>query len=202
MANKDHSLDDGIVQAACSEFLAYGFQKASLHKIAEKAGVTTGAIYTRYKNKDALFASLLQEFFETMKVLFTPVAEEYEKAKRSAQPEDILRAINAEEQVYFRLLTEHCNDCTLFFCRSDGSSIETMLHELMNRKAEQTMEFFSHIYGKAPNADAIRLLMGSQFWYFRQLLDQHMKEDRMLTCLQAVLNFTNAGWRQLCDALQ
>ena len=50
MANKDHSLDDGIIQAAYSEFLAYGFQKASLHKIAEKAGVTTGAIYTRYKN--------------------------------------------------------------------------------------------------------------------------------------------------------
>ena len=137
-----------------------------------------------------------------MQVLFTPVAEEYEKAKFSAQPEDILRAINAEEQVYFRLLTEHHDDCTLFFCRSDGSSIETVLHELMNRKAEQTVEFFSHIYGKAPNADAIRLLMGSQFWNFRQLLDQHMAEGRMLTCLQAVLDFTNAGWRQLCDPLQ
>ncbi len=62
MANRDHSLEDGIVQAAYSEFLTYGFQKASLHKIADKAGVTTGAIYTRYKNKDALFASLLQDF--------------------------------------------------------------------------------------------------------------------------------------------
>ena len=75
MANRDHSLDDGIIQAAYSEFLAYGFQKASLHKIAEKAGVTTGAIYTRYKNKDALFASLLQDFFETMQVLFAPIEE-------------------------------------------------------------------------------------------------------------------------------
>lgn len=202
MASRDHSLDDGIIQAAYSEFLAYGFQKASLHKIAEKAGVTTGAIYTRYKNKYALFVSLLQGFFETMKVLFTPIAEEYEKARRSAQPEDILRAINAEERIYFQLLTGHYDDCTLFFCRSDGSSIETMLHELMDRKAEQTVEFFSHIYGKAPNADAIRLLVGSQFWHFRQLLDQHMEEGRMLTCLQAVLDFTNAGWWQLCDTFR
>ena len=201
MANRDHSLDDGIVQAAYAEFLTYGFQKASLHKIAEKAGVTTGAIYTRYKNKDALFVSLLQNFFETMQDLFTPVADEYEKAKCSAQPEDILRAINAEEQVYFRLLTEHHDDCALFFCRSDGSSVEAILHELMDQKAEQTVEFFFQVYGKAPNADAIRLLMGSQFWYFRQLLDQHIEEDRMLTCLQAVLDFTNAGWRQLCDSL-
>ena len=201
MANRDHSLDDGIVQAAYSEFLAYGFQKASLHKIAEKAGVTTGAIYTRYKNKDALFVSLLQDFFETMKTLFTPIAEEYEKARHSAQPEDILRAINAEERIYFQLLTGHYDDCTLFFCRSDGSSVETMLHELMDQKAEQTVEFFFQVYGKEPNADAIRLLMGAQFWYFRQLLNKHLEEDEMLACLQAVLNFTNAGWRQLCDSL-
>ena len=201
MANRDHSLDDEIIQAAYAEFLTYGFQKASLHKIAEKAGVTTGAIYTRYKNKDALFVSLLQDFFETMKTLFTPIAEEYEKAKHSAQPEDILRAINAEERIYFQLLTGHYDDCTLFFCRSDGSSVETMLHELMDQKAEQTVEFFFQIYGKKPNADAIRLLMGAQFWYFRQLLDKRLEEDEMLACLQAVLNFTNAGWRQLCDSL-
>ena len=202
MANRDHSLDDGIIQAAYAEFLAYGFQKASLHKIAEKAGVTTGAIYTRYKGKDALFVSLLQDFFETMKALFTPVAEEYEKARHSAQPEDILRAINAEERIYFQLLTEHHDDCTLFFCRSDGSSVEAMLHDLMDQKAEQTVEFFFQVYGKEPNADAIRLLMGSQFGYFRQLLDQHLDEGRMLACLQAILDFTNAGWRQLCDSLQ
>ena len=201
MANKDHSLDEGILRAAYSEFLTYGFQKASLHKIAEKAGVTTGAIYTRYKNKDALFVSLLQDFFEAMNNLFAPVADEYEKAKHSAKPEGILCAINAEEQIYFQLLTERYDDCTLFYCRSDGSSIEATLHELMERKAEQTVEFFFQVYGKEPNADAIRLLMGSQFWYFRQLLDQHMEEGRMLTCLQAVLDFTNAGWRQLCDSL-
>ena len=202
MANKDHSLDDGIIQAAYSEFLAYGFQKASLHKIAEKAGVTTGAIYTRYKNKDALFVSLLRDFFEAMKVLFASVAEEYKKAKHSARPEDILRAINAEESIYFRLLTEHYDDCTLFFSRSDGSSVEMILKEIMNTKTKQTVEFFSEVYGKAPNEDAIRLLMGSQFWYFRQLLNEHLDEDEMFDCLRSILDFFNAGWRQLCDTLK
>ena len=57
IANRDHSLDGVITQAAYEEFLSCGYQEASLHKIAEKAGVTTGAIYTRYKNKDALFVS-------------------------------------------------------------------------------------------------------------------------------------------------
>ena len=202
MANKDHSLDGGIIKAAYEEFLSRGFQKASLHKIAEKAGVTTGAIYTRYKNKDALFVSLLQGFFETMSEIFSPAAEEYERAKQSGRTEDIIRAVNAEEKIYFRLLTEHYDDCTLFFSRSDGSSAETMLRELMERKTKQTVEFFSDIYGKAPNEDAIRLLIGSQFGYFRQLLDERSETDRMLACLRAILEFFNAGWRQLCDTLK
>ena len=202
MANKDHSLDSSIIHAAYEEFLSCGFQKASLHKIAEKAGVTTGAIYTRYKNKDALFVSLLQDFLETMENVFTPAAEEYERAKKGAGTEDIIRAINAEEKIYFRLLTEHYNDCTLFFSRSDGSSVETMLRELMDRKTKQTVEFFSDVYGKAPNEDAIRLLMGSQFWYFRQLLNEHFEEEKMFACLRSILDFFNAGWRQLCDSLK
>ena len=202
MASKDHSLDSGIAQAAYKELLTCGFQKASLHKIAENAGVTTGAIYTRYQNKDALFVSLLQGFFKTMEELFSPAEQEYERARKSARAEDIIRAINVEEGIYFRLLTEHYDDCTLFFSRSDGSSVERMLKELMERKTKQTIDFFTEVYGKAPNEDAIRLLMGSQFWYFRQLLDEHLEENQMFACLRSTLDFFNAGWRQLCDTLK
>ena len=72
----------------------------------------------------------------------------------------------------------------------------------MDQKAEQTVVFFFQVYGKEPNADAIRLLMGAQFGYFRQLLDKRLEEDKMLACLQAVLDFNNAGWRQLCESLK
>lgn len=202
MANKDHSLDSGIIQAAYAEFLSCGFQKASLHKIAEEAGVSTGAIYTRYKNKDALFVSLLDEFIVKLNDYFAPVAAEYEKAKQLGTTQALLDAIDFEERIYMKLLTEHCDECTLFFSRSDGSSVEAMLHELMQRKTEQTVEFFCQVYGKAPNAEAIRLLMGSQFWYFRQLLNERLNEDDMIACLHTLLGFFNAGWRQLCDTLK
>ena len=44
MAVKDHSLDDKIIHAAEDEFLEHGFVAASMHKIADRAGVTTGAV--------------------------------------------------------------------------------------------------------------------------------------------------------------
>lgn len=202
IANRDHSLDGGITRAAYEEFLSCSFQKASLHKIAEKAGVTTGAIYTRYASKDALFVSLLQGFMGKLNDFFAPAAAGYEKAAQLGTTEALLNAINFEERIYIRLLTECYDECTLFFSRSDGSSVETMLNELMRHKTEQTVEFFSHAYGKAPNADAVRLLMGSQFWYFRQLLNARMDEEQMLACLHTLLGFFDAGWRQLCDTLK
>lgn len=182
--------------------MSCGFQKASLHKIAEKAGVTTGAIYTRYKNKDALFVSLLQDFTDKLNSFFSPAAAEYAKAGQLGTAEALLDAIDFEERIYIRLLTEYYDECTLFFSRSDGSSVEAMLNELMQHKTEQTVEFFSGIYGKAPDAEAIRLLMGSQFWYFRQLLDEHLEEEKMLSCLHTLIGFFNAGWRQLCGTLK
>ena len=44
MALRDHTLDDKIITAARQEFSAKGYSSASLRKIAEKAGVTVGAI--------------------------------------------------------------------------------------------------------------------------------------------------------------
>ena len=133
---------------------------------------------------------------------FRPQARRfYEKARQSGTTDALLQAIDFEQRIYFDLLAEHYDDCTLFFCRSDGSSAEKLLKEMMRRKTEQTVNFFCEVYGKKPNADAVRLLMGAQLWYFRQLLDEHPDEERMMACLRTVVDFTNAGWRQLCDTL-
>ena len=59
MANKNHELDKPIIEAAKMEFLENGFQSTSIKNIAKRAGVTTGAIYTRYKGKDELFHNLI-----------------------------------------------------------------------------------------------------------------------------------------------
>lgn len=43
-----------IIDAAVKVFLQKGFEKATVREIAKEAGITTGAIYHHYKNKDEL----------------------------------------------------------------------------------------------------------------------------------------------------
>lgn len=61
MANPDRSIDPRILESAKSEFLVNGFDKASLKNICETAGVTTGALYKRYKGKEDLFCAVVAD---------------------------------------------------------------------------------------------------------------------------------------------
>ena len=61
MAVPDHSIDLRIFESARNEFLENGFEKASLKAICEGAGVTTGALYKRYKGKEDLFCAVVEQ---------------------------------------------------------------------------------------------------------------------------------------------
>jgi AcrR family transcriptional regulator len=48
-----------LVAAALRCFEAQGFAATTLERIAEEAGVTTGAVYSNFRNKEALFLELI-----------------------------------------------------------------------------------------------------------------------------------------------
>lgn len=48
-----------LIDSAKTEFFENGFAKASLRKICTNAGVTTGALYFFFKNKDDLFSAIV-----------------------------------------------------------------------------------------------------------------------------------------------
>lgn len=50
-----------ILEAAIMKFTEKGFEKTSLREIASAAGLTTGAIYHHFKNKDELFYHAVKE---------------------------------------------------------------------------------------------------------------------------------------------
>ena len=111
MAVKDHSLDDKIIEAALGEFMEHGFLAASLHKIADIAGVTTGALYTRYKNKDALFCSLLEGIFTVFRDSAESAVGQYQRAEESGNIDDFLAAMEYEAQIYLDIIFSHYEEC-------------------------------------------------------------------------------------------
>ncbi|MCR5282523.1 MAG: TetR/AcrR family transcriptional regulator [Lachnospiraceae bacterium] len=58
-----------LIEAAKEEFLEKGYNKASLRNICAKAGVTTGALYFFFKNKEDLFAEIVDGPLNGLKML-------------------------------------------------------------------------------------------------------------------------------------
>ena len=54
------AIDEILHSAALTQFLAYGFEAASMDAIAAAARVSKGTLYARHENKEALFLSVLQ----------------------------------------------------------------------------------------------------------------------------------------------
>lgn len=201
MAVKDHSLDDKIIKSAKAEFLEHGFQKASLHKIAINAGITTGALYTRYKNKDALFCSLVKDALSKIVAEVEPMREMYMEAQKRKDVVKLLDAIKKEESIYLDLLFEYYDECILFFCKSGGSSIEKMMNGMMKKKAEETGEFLRNIARVQIDFDGIELLMSEQFHYYREILERGYTKEKAISCMEATEIYMEAGWKALFEKI-
>ena len=58
---KDSETKERLLACAKKEFAAKGYAKASLRAICREAGVTTGALYFFFQDKDDLFCSLVSD---------------------------------------------------------------------------------------------------------------------------------------------
>ncbi len=70
MQVKKEDIKEKIMSSARREFLEHGYAEASLRVIAEKEGLTKGAVYSYFENKDALFCELAAPAINFIKSAF------------------------------------------------------------------------------------------------------------------------------------
>ena len=132
---QDKETKNKLLQSAREEFMEKGYMKASLRNICRKAGVTTGALYFFFKDKEDLFESLAKEtingIYQIMQthfrdenkmlvegMLFTPGIEEEDNHFEEAR-----RVIH---QMYL-----HREDVLLVLTKSQGTRFENIADQFI-----------------------------------------------------------------------
>ena len=141
MAVADHSIDPRILKSARAEFVKHGFEKSSLKAICDGAGVTTGALYKRYKGKEELFCAVVEQ----------TVADLYAEAKRrgnldpaSMTDEQLIRAWEMEGSDmmwWFQYLYERREDFYLLLACSEGTRYSNFQHDWIALLTKATSAF-------------------------------------------------------------
>lgn len=200
MALRDHSLDDKIISAAQEEFSDKGYMGASLRKIAERAGVTVGAIQIRYKSKDELFVSLLRPFLEDIEAAFLRIKSDY----YSGDGKDILAQLDMsmrnESNAILHLIFDHYDEAVLLLYRSAGSSLENYFDMLVDSKIKESLLFFQSAGYSGADEKLLRLLISSQFDSYRRIVSECPDRGTAEKYMHSLMTYHLGGWTALFDS--
>ena len=122
-----------ILKAAREEFLEKGYKGASLRSICKKAGVTTGAFYFQFENKEQLLDEILRPvitYFSAMVQKST--MEEFEGESSSA---------DGDEQM-LEMLWNYKEECQILLEGTAGTAYEKVFEELQEGLRQGFLLFF------------------------------------------------------------
>ena len=134
---KDKSATSARILACMrEEFLAYGYEKASLNRIAKKVGITTAGLYKHYRGKEDMFASLVQNTLDDLDEL---MAESFPSTAENAAQNDPFQEAWSRSLVDF--IFDHYEGVKLLICCAHGSRFETFEEDLIQKEASSNQQY-------------------------------------------------------------
>ena len=201
MALRDHTLDDKIITSAGEEFLEKGYTNASLRKIAERAGVTVGAIQTRYKSKEELFGCLLKPFLDEIEALFQNTKTEYYSGVDADFPTGIKVSMQHESAAILHLIFEHYDEAVLLLCRSAGSSFEHYFDGIVQSKIDESIIFFHAAGFACIDEKLLGLLISAQFDSYRRIVAECPDRKTAERYMDVLMVYHIGGWTAFFDSV-
>lgn len=123
-----------LLQCAKKEFMEKGYSKASLRSICKEAGVTTGALYFFFQDKDDLFCSLVSD--SLMRIM--ELIKEHQQFEENEAKEEILSSNHDMEserilvEVLVHEMYQNRDEMLLLVNGAQGSSLENAVDRIID----------------------------------------------------------------------
>ena len=189
-----------ILRAAKQEFFTNGFADTNVRTIAEKAGVTTGALYNLFDNKDGIFEALVSGVFdEFLNIIMNhdAVGAENFDMKMSGLP-----AITEVSQHRFLKMVDFFYDnwdaMKLIVCCSKGSSYERIFDKAIDVVDRETIQLLKHDGVKISRRIRffIHVMVTVSFENLKEIFYHNLKKSEAVEYILDFNVYHCAGWKQ------
>lgn len=187
-----------LIESALTEFSEKGYAKASLRKICAAAGVTTGALYFFFKDKEDLFAAIVEQPYDELKKIlighFTtekemPLSEMFKHIDggHDELSAALIHHLYANYDVFMLLLT-----------KSQGTRFESAVDEMVDM-VDKTYSAMAEIMArqlpdKRVNSYMLHWLSHMMIDAFIHLLTHEPDEKKAAANMSRFMNFLVSGW--------
>ncbi|MCR4728370.1 MAG: TetR/AcrR family transcriptional regulator [Lachnospiraceae bacterium] len=189
-----------IVAAAFEEFRTYGFEEASMRRIAQTCDMSVSGLYKHFPGKEEMFTSLVKPTLDGLMELYHEIETEYfddlsksGKADISNTKSELVRAM---EYIY-----DNFDVFELIICKSKGSAYENFKHDIAKLEENVTLRYIEEIrkngiHVKAVNLKEFHLLVTASIEALFQTVTHGFSRKEALHFAKTVETFYSPAWKE------
>ncbi len=202
MIESAQSTQQSILQAGKKEFLAKGFQAASLRNIVKEAGVTTGAFYGYYKSKEELFDALVAQPYQTMMAQYIKAQQTF----AALPPKEQLLSMGDISGECMNWIVEYMYEqqdaFKLLLCCAEGTRYEQFIHQMAEIEVTYTHQFMNVLSQLGQPVREIdsqleHILISGMFAAFFEIIIHDMPKEQATKYIKELREFYTAGWMKV-----
>ena len=189
-----------IMRAARDEFLVKGFQHASTRSIAARAGITSGGLYRHFKNKEDMFAALVEPaLHELNEWMSTHISKGYDGALSGNY--DAMWDDTEIDMVRY-VIYPNIESFRLILCCSQGTRYENFVDDLVNEHQRIMMDVFGKLREKGIpvkdiSPEELHLLMSAYTTAIFETIIHNYPEEDAMHYLKTIGEFFLPGWHEI-----
>lgn len=179
---------DMLLKVGKEEFLEKGYAKASLRTICKKAGITTGAVYFFFENKEDLFCKIVKPFLVSLEKLGRELAR--------AELEDTSLGVCTDMKL-MEFLWRNRTEAQLLFEKSAGTRYENFKDEVLTQLESSFSLFFQKYGNMGDDKNLIRVLVKMRIKGFIELIKEDYSLEEMLRLTERIGCYADGGFQTL-----
>lgn len=209
VANGDYEVTHNrILNSGKKIFKEQGFEKANLRAICKEAGVTTGAFYGHFEDKEALFSELVEPIVSQIRKYYAMYEDKSFETYKKEVPlgkETIYKILDSKAHGAVKMVLyffENKDVFELLVFGSYGTKYSNFLDELVEIEDKNHIKILSMIYGKDGVGSVItdmgiHLINHAYFYALSEVAVHSKSREEVELNAKLISKFFNEGWGKI-----
>lgn len=198
----NEKLASDLIEAGKKEFLEHGFQGASMRSIAASLGVTTGALYRYYTDKEALFEAVVEPAAGKLQDLYRQIQQSFSELPLEKQLTGLPEVTDNESRWMMDFIYDHHDAFKLIACCSAGTKYEHYIDTLIEIEVNASRLLIDAMKANGMPVQDIddelsHIVASALFNGIFETVRHDMPREKAMQYMSSLRDFYSAGWFKL-----
>lgn len=191
-----------ILHSAKMEFIKQGYAGASLRDIAAGAGVTTGALYRHFKDKEALFEAVVEPTYTAFLRRYAQMSEDYFRQLEEEGIAAMWGNSTTDMEIFVGDIYNAFDVFKLLLTGSEQTPYEHFVHSLVDMGVDTTFQYIEMARKlgypvRQVSREEMHILSSAQYSCVFEMVLHDMPKEDALALTKSLGVFFAAGWHAI-----